>query len=192
MSFQHPDYLELFNTMIINPSKEAVVKKAAKMILAEARTYDAVSDAAAEAIPNGSHCPWYVIGLIHYMECGLSWGKHLHNGDPLTARTTHVPAGRPKTGEPPFTWEQSATDAIRMIDFNNAAYHWADIAFTLQKLEEYNGIGYHSKNIYSPYLWSMTNHYISGKYVADGKFDPAAISAQVGAAPILSLLLASR
>ena len=38
---------------------------------------------------------------------------HFHNGDPLTDRTKRVPAGRPKEGDPPFTWEQSAEDAIR-------------------------------------------------------------------------------
>jgi lysozyme family protein len=41
-----------------------------------------------------------------------NFNRHLHNGDPLTSRTVHVPAGRPKSGTPPFTWEQSAVDAL--------------------------------------------------------------------------------
>jgi hypothetical protein len=40
----------------------------------------------------------------------------------------------------------------------------------------------------SPYLWSMTNHYIRGKYVSDGRFDPVAVSAQAGVASILKIL----
>jgi hypothetical protein len=37
----------------------------------------------------------------------------------------------------------------------------------------------------SPYLWSCTIHYERGKYVSDGKFDPQAVSLQVGCAAIL-------
>src|SRR6187551_2169637 len=190
MSTQTPDYQQLWNTMVIRKEKLEAVKKAAKQIAANFEQYHAVSEAAAEAISNGSLCPWYVIGVIHYLECGLSFTKHLHNGDPLTDRTTHVPAGRPKKGNPPFTWHESAVDAIRHIDFNNATYDWTSIAFVLEKLESYNGIGYKKRGVYSPYIWSYTNHYFAGKYVADSKYDPNAISKQVGAASILSLILA--
>lgn len=175
--------------MQINPAQNLLVEKTARSVAAGRSRYEAVSKIAAEAIPNGSYCPWYVIGTIHLLECGLSWTKHLHNGDPLTSRTTHVPAGRPRKGNPPFTWEQSAIDAVRMQDLNNASYDWASIPFTLQKLEEYNGTGYRRLGIYSPYLWSMTNHYTRGKYVVDGHFDPAAVSTQVGAAPIIKIIL---
>ena len=190
MSTQAPDHLQLWNTMTINDP--TYVQNIAKAIGLNKQRYEEVSETAAEAIPNGSYCPWYVIGLIHLMECSLSFTKHLHNGDPLSARTVHVPVGRPKKGSPPFTWHQSATDAIRMLDFNNAEFRtkWEYIPFVLQKLEEYNGLGYRNKGIYSPYLWAGTNHYTKGKYVADGKWDPNAISKQTGVAPILSRLLA--
>jgi lysozyme family protein len=39
--------------------------------------------------------PWYVVAVIHNMEAGQNLRTHLHNGDSLTARTVHVPAGRP-------------------------------------------------------------------------------------------------
>ena len=42
----------------------------------------------------------------------MRFDQHLHNGDPLSGRTTHVPPGRPRPASPPFTWEQSAHDAI--------------------------------------------------------------------------------
>jgi hypothetical protein len=35
--------------------------------------------------------PWPFVGLIHAMECGFNFYGHLHNGDPPTARTVHVP-----------------------------------------------------------------------------------------------------
>src|SRR3954452_25327944 len=62
--------------------------------------------------------PWYVVAVIHSLESGQRFDRHLHNGDPLTARTTHVPAGRPARGNPPFTWEASATDALQLHGFD--------------------------------------------------------------------------
>jgi lysozyme family protein len=76
------------------------------------RATDARVDAIATAKPrydqvaNATGVPWYVIGVIHEMEGGLNFATHLHNGDPLTNRTNHVPAGRPATGVPPFQWEE--------------------------------------------------------------------------------------
>ena len=60
----------------------------------------------------------------------------------------------------------------------------------LYKLEAYNGWGYrdHHPDVNSPYLWSFSNHYKSGKYVADGTFSATAVSAQCGAAVLLKRL----
>jgi lysozyme family protein len=63
-----------------------------------------------------------VVAVIHQMECSGDFTKHLHNGDTLKARTVQVPTGRPLTGKPPFTWEQSATDALTMLGINK----WQD------------------------------------------------------------------
>jgi lysozyme family protein len=38
-------------------------------------------------------------------------------------------------------------------------------------------------------LWSFSNHYTKGKYVSDGKFDPEAVSQQVGSALVLKRLV---
>src|SRR5439155_371250 len=129
-----------------------------------------------------------VVAVIHSMEAGGDFTRHLHNGDPLTARTTHVPAGRPRTGKPPFTWEASAIDALTYQGFGN----WKDwsVPGTLYKLEGYNGFGYrdHHPQVLSPYLWSFSNHYARGKYVADGRFSQTAVSQQCGAAVLLKRL----
>ena len=115
---------------------------------------------------------------------------HLHNGDPLTARTTHVPAGRPVAnprGEPeagprrsapnPYTWEESAADALCQKGLNA----WADwtIVGSLFQLEAYNGWGYrmYHSEVLSPYLWSFTNHYTKGKYASDGKWGANLVAA---------------
>jgi hypothetical protein len=119
------------------------------------------------------------------MESSLDFTRHLHNGDPLTARTVHEPEGRPKSGTPPFTWEESAIDSLAY----QGLPRWQDWSLPgiLYKLEEYNGWGYRLSHphVLSPYLWSGSNHYTSGKYVADGTWSDTAISKQIGAAVIL-------
>jgi lysozyme family protein len=175
------DYQLLFDSCLIRPARLQAVTATANQIQANRPRY--------ETVGNALGTPWYVVGLIHTMEAGGNFGAHLHNGDPLSARTTHVPAGRPKTGNPPFTWEQSATDALTMQGFPS----WTDwsIPGTLYKLEGYNGWGYRDNHpdVPSPYLWSFSNHYTSGKYVADGTFSATAVSAQCGAAVLLKRLV---
>ena len=60
----------------------------------------------------------------------------------------------------------------------------------LYQLEAYNGFGYRTRHpeVLTPYLWSFSNHYTSGKYVADGTWSPTAKSKQCGAAVILRRL----
>ena len=171
------DYQQRFNTCTIRPARMADVDALVAQIAANQKRY------AAAGAPVGT--PWYVVGVIHALESSLNFNRHLHNGDPLTARTVQVPAGRPKTGQPPFTWEASASDALSFQGFDK----WKDwsISGTLFKLEGYNGFGYrdHHPDVPSPYLWSFSNHYTRGKYVADGKFSPTAVSAQCGVAVLL-------
>src|SRR5690606_1095776 len=114
--------------------------------------------------------PWVFVGLIHGMECGFNFAGHLHNGDRLTARTANVPKGCPKKGEPPFTWIQSAEDALCMKKLDKVT-DWS-VPHMLYLLEAYNGFGYRRRGLPSPYLWSFSNIYDKGKFVADGKFDP--------------------
>ena len=174
------EYTNLFDTCIINSGRSAEVEKIIDKILASKSRY--------EAVGNQLNIPWYFIAVIHNMESSLNFSRHLHNGDPLTARTTHVPAGRPKAGNPPFTWEESAMDSLQLMNLHK----WNDwsIGGMLYKIEEYNGWGYrlHHNHVLSPYLWSFSNKYISGKYVADGRWSDTAVSNQCGAVVILRRL----
>jgi lysozyme family protein len=47
-----------------------------------------------EPVATTSTVPWYVIAVIHNMECGLDFAEHLHNGDPLARRTINDPPKR--------------------------------------------------------------------------------------------------
>lgn len=143
------------------------------------------------AIAKQIGCPWELVAMMHQMECGGSFEKHLHNGDWLKARTIRVPAGRPSA--PPadgkkYSFEESALDALRFKGIDKVK-DWS-VERVLYLLESYNGLGYrkYHADVKSPYLWSMSQHYTKGKYVMDGKYDPNTVSRQVGAALILKEL----
>ena len=133
--------------------------------------------------------PWHIVGLIHGLEAGFRFDRHLHNGDPLSARTKHAPSGRPPAiiGEPPFAWEVSAADAVKYMKLDQVS-DWS-LARQLYELERYNGFGYRFKRLPTPYLWSFTSQYQSGKFVRDGVYDPTAISRQAGAAGVLKRMV---
>jgi len=169
------EYQRLFDTCIIKEPKYPEIDSYINKIVANRSTYESVSQKV--------NVPWYFIAIIHNMECSLNFKRHLHNGDPLTAKTVHVSAGRPINGNPPFTWEASAIDALTLEGFT-AWKDWS-VPGMLYSFEKYNGFGYRNKGINSPYLWSMSNQYTKGKYTSDGHFDYDAISNQCGAAVLL-------
>jgi len=139
-------------------------------------------------VESSTGVPWQVIGVIHQLEGGGSFKTHLHNGDPLTDYTRNVPRNRPMVGhEPPFSWEESAIDALR-FDGLTKRRDWTSAAVVLDTLERFNGLGYRKRHIASPYLWSGSMHYSKGKFTSDGRFSASAVSKQVGAALVLKQL----
>ncbi|WP_375397700.1 hypothetical protein [uncultured Sphingomonas sp.] len=171
------EYRSMFDTCAITPARRSAAGRLVARLSANRPRYAPVADRLA--------MPWHVVAVIHNMEASQDFARHLHNGDPLTARTVHVPAGRPAIGAPPFSWEESAVDAL-MLHGLNAWRDWT-VGGTLYQLERYNGMGYrlHHPSVKSPYLWSFSNHYDRGKYVADGTWSATARSDQCGAAILL-------
>jgi lysozyme family protein len=173
------EYGQLFSTCTIQPARAAEAEGIIDRIVANRARYEEVGERL------GGSPPWFVVGVLHTMESALSFTRHLHNGDPLTARTVQVPVGRPTDGEPPFTWEESALDALRLRRLDT----WGDfsVAGTLYKLEQYNGWGYrlYHPHVLSPYLWAASSHYSGGKYLADGTWSDTAVSKQCGGATLL-------
>jgi lysozyme family protein len=174
------EYEQLFAACQVRSERRALADKIVDKVSANAARYKAAGT------PLG--IPWYFIGAIHNLESSLSFSKHLHNGDPLTARTVQVPAGRPKSGQPPFSWEVSAADALTYEKLD-VVTDWS-LSGTLYRMEAYNGWGYRSNHpdVLSPYLWSFSNHYAKGKYVADGKWNVNASSEQCGGVVVLRRL----
>jgi len=139
-----------------------------------------------QALEGQTGVPWYVIAVIHEREASQSWHAQLGQGDPLTQRSIHFPAGRiPYPAQPPFTWSACAYDAL--ANCAPFAAQWKDwsIGGLLTLLERYNGLGYFYMNKPSPYIWSKSDQYIRGKYVSDRHYDPNAVDTQMGCAPLL-------
>lgn len=173
-------YIELYKSCQIRPGHWDTVDRLADRLYSHKGRY--------EAVASELGVPWYVVGAIHNMESSQNFSAHLHNGDLLTAKTVHVPKGRPIKGSAPFTWAESAADALRMHRLHLVT-DWS-LPRVLYEIERYNGWGYrrHHPHVLSPYLWSFTNHYRSGKYVADGRWSESAKSRQCGAAALLRRL----
>lgn len=143
-----------------------------------------------EAVGEPLGIPWYFIGCIHALEGGFDFNTHMFNGDPLTARTVRVPEGQPEA--PPanrerYTWEESATAAMRFKGFDRDT-DWS-LPRLLYRWERYNGFGYRRQGVPTPYLWSFSTLYDKGRFVADHEFDPNARSKQAGAATMVKGLV---
>lgn len=173
------DYKTTYDALVVHPDKIDNVTRIIEKIKANEARY--------KEVEGKTTVPWWAIAAIHYRESGMSFAAHLHNGDSLLARTIHVPKGRPIKGNPPFTWQESAIDALKM-SWLCSVKDWT-IGNALALLERYNGLGYKRKGLPSPYIWSWTNFYSSGKYVEDGHFDPHVVDQQCGVAPIIKQLI---
>jgi len=132
-----------------------------------------------EEISRKTGIPPELVAAIHYRESSCDFNTYFHNGDPLGKPTTHVPRGIYFDN-----FVDSAVDALmkksEIRDQYGLTSDSNDIAAMMAFAEKYNGLGYYNKGLVSPYVFSGTNAYKKGKYVADGKFDPNVVDAQPG------------
>jgi lysozyme family protein len=170
-------YAVMWQEMKLASTRTSQIRIIASRILASKTRYQKV----AEIVKR----PWWFIACLHYRESSLNFHGHLHNGDPLTQRTTHVPAGKPTHGSPPFTWEESAIDALssRSIPAIESIEAFAYGA------EDYNGWGYWMHGYTSSYLWAWSNQHALGKFTADHHYDATVEDKQCGVMPILDVLM---
>jgi lysozyme family protein len=127
--------------------------------------------------------PWWAIAVIHEREASQRWDRSIAQGDPWNMVSVHEPRKRG-----PFkSWHDAAIDAL--VNCAPFAAKWTDWSAggALTLLELYNGTGYESHGIASPYLWSGSQHYVSGKFVEDGPhgFRANVVDKQLGCAYIL-------
>jgi len=181
-----PTYAKLWAELVPTAAHVPDLEKIGHGLIAHKATYQTVSQAVWSTPTN-----WWVVALIDQMEGGGGARTHLWNGDPLTHFTVNVPAGMPLVSVvghgPPFTFEESAVPALHHDALDKVTV-WSAAAVGFY-FEQYNGWGYLTKPIVSPYLASWSNKYTSGKYVSDHVYDPNAVSGQPGALTILKVLM---
>ncbi|GKQ52882.1 hypothetical protein [Bradyrhizobium sp. Ce-3] len=150
-----------------------------------ARLVDPAAKARYQAVSAKTGVPWFFIAVAHEREASQNWDTQLGQGDPLGSVSVHVPKGRG-----PFkTWEDGAYDAlVNCAPFAARNQDWS-VGGMLTMLEQYNGLGYAARGKPSPYIWSGTDQYVSGKYVRDGVFDANAVDQQLGCAGLLRTMM---
>lgn len=168
----------LWKTAKINPRYKLQLDRMADRYKRNKETYDRIQ----AMVPNG--VPSKILFGLHYRESDNSFACHPHEGSPLTHRTRFVPKGRIPGIKPPYTFLQSARDAY--YDYEHLDKRsWQSPRQQLTAIENFNGSGYRRRGIPSPYVWSGTQHYRRGKFVADGRFDPMFVDKQLGVASIM-------
>lgn len=170
--------LDLWRHCQILSNKVPVMKSVANRAMSfKESMYDKVTAA--------TGIPWYVIAALDMREEDFNHRGYLGNGDPLNRRTTHVPRGR----GPFASWYDGAIDALKLdhMYMLPAGGHW-DVVTALIKCEGFNGMGYATKGLPSPYVWAGTSVQVAGKYVSDGHFDAHAWDSQPGCAGLFLAL----
>jgi lysozyme family protein len=169
-------YQKLWDGLEVTPARRKEAETWAKKILANKPRYQRVEQA--------TGVPWHFVALAHYRESTLNFQKNLCNGQPLGMRTTIVPIGR----GPYKDFEESAYDALVRIKGYNGRLDWS-VGPYIHRIEGYNGYGYHSKGIPSPYLVGGSNKQMRGKYTRDHYFDPQHWDTQLGVLTLLKSLI---
>ena len=98
------EYQNVFDTCQVRPDRQNSVEHLASTLIQNKERYQSL-----EALTD---VPWYIIAVIHNMEASQKFNGHLHNGDPLTARTVQVPKGRP-----PFGMSAMATICVYLLKY---------------------------------------------------------------------------
>lgn len=174
------EYAGLWPRMQIRPERVADVTAIANRLIGFKARYQQVAAT--------TRVPWFIIAVLHQREASADFNGVLHNGEEIIGtgrRTRLVPANR----GPFSTWEEAAADALMMPDHKLHEVGSWTIERTCYEIEKYNGFGYRKFHINSPYLWSFSNNYSSGKYVADRQFDAGAVDKQCGTMPILKRMM---
>jgi lysozyme family protein len=161
-------------------TREAEFTRPAKVAVANKGRYLAIARSA--GMPD---IAWVFIAVSHYRESSQDFSTNLGQGDPWNHVSIHVPAGRG-----PFkSFEDAAVDAlVRCSPFAAKLKDWS-IGGMLTNLERFNGVGYADKGVPSAYVWSGTDQYKSGKYVADGVYDPDKVDKQLGVAGLILTMM---
>lgn len=141
-----------------------------------------------QAVSALTNMPAELIAAIHWREGSGNFNTYLHQGDPLGRPAVNWPSNIPVF----HVWEDAAVHALNMKDSLreqleiDAATKDANVLATYA--EAYNGLGYHYRDQASPYVFSGTSEYSSGKYVSDGIYRASTVDQQLGVMPMMGAI----
>lgn len=125
--------------------------------------------------------PAKAIAIIHWREGAGKFDRYLHDGTKIGE-----PVQSPlDNGKVFWSFEDSAISVISQ-KYDGKSVVEDDFYSYLEFAESYNGWGYRNAGYVSPYVWAGTDKYVSGKYIADGSFDPNYTDKQPGVAVLLA------
>ena len=171
-SVLRPEYVTLLATMTITRPKEELAAAEQLLLADNISRYRAVGDKLG--------IPPALIAALDMRESSANPRSALGQGDPWNKVSTHEPKGFG-----PFpSWEAAAEFYLKREDFDQTSAAW-DMPYCCWKGEAWNGFGPRDHGIHTGYLWAGTNHYIRGKYIADGKWNPQTVDIQLGIIPLM-------
>lgn len=130
-----------------------------------------------------------VAGLMALAEREMTGNLHcyLGNGQRLTKRTTIVPLNRGPFPDTEDGFVAGALDALHLDGLDQVAK--ATGGWSLQRFayesEHWNGWGYRSRRIPSPYVFGGTTVQKPGKFIRDHAYSPTTMDPQLGTIAIV-------
>lgn len=174
-----PEYAQQIARATILPEHEHELAHVCERLIKDEKVYQKLSDATPNKIP--------VAFLMALSEREMDGNLHcyLGNGQALSRVTTIVPKGRgPFFG--PNAFIDGAIDALT-LDGLTEITDWS-LPRTAYESELWNGWGYRSHGIPSPYVFGATALQEPGKFIEDHVYDSKMMDPQLGTIAIIEEL----
>lgn len=164
--------------------------------------YQGVTDRLAELAakdPSIHPVDWWFVAIVSEREYGgpPHWDRQLGQGDHLNEKSHNVPAGMgPYLNHPGDStpgndaWTRCCVDVlVNSAPFAAKWKLWTP-GGVATIFEEYNGLGYAAMGVPSAYVWSGSDQYVHGKYIADHVYRANVTDVQEGCMPLLAAMMA--
>lgn len=143
-----------------------------------------------EEVSQATNMPAELIAALHWRESTADFNTYLHQGDPLGKPAVNIPTNIPVF----YEWEEAAKHALNM-EYHKNRQDDLEIEQDTKNpnalatyAETFNGLGYFLRGKPSPYVYSGTDQYMSGKYVSDGRYNSNVVDQQIGVMPLLGAI----
>jgi lysozyme family protein len=175
------NYEHLASIAVIKPEREPELQRVVeRTLLPEKLLYQRVEGLV--------HIPAAALMALAMREMSGNTHCYLGNGQSLKHRTTIVPLNRgPFLQEHPEDFVAGCLDSLHLDGLDQvwtAPGGWSRSRFCYES-ESWNGWGYRSRGIPSPYVFGATNIQKPGKFPRDHIFDPTLWDPQLGTLAIV-------